>query len=220
MFVGHTAAALVGKRTAPEQSLGAWIAAACALDLLWPVFLLTGVEHVRIDPGNTAFTPLAFDSYPWSHSLLMVIVWGAAGGVVARAFGAGRRAQIVVFLLVLSHWLLDAVTHRPDLPLWPGRAPLAGLGLWNSIAATLLVEGLLFAFAIGLYLKSAPPRSRAKRLAFGALVVFQSAIWASQPFGPPPPSVTAIGWVGLAGWLFVAWGWAIDRATSSSSASS
>ena len=74
MFIGHYAVGFASKRAAPRTSLGALIAAALLLDLLWPLFLLAGVETVRIEPGNTAFTPLAFDSYPWSHSLVMAMV--------------------------------------------------------------------------------------------------------------------------------------------------
>lgn len=213
MFVGHTAVALAAKRQAPHVSLGGLLAAAYALDLLWPLFLIAGIEHVRIDPGNTAFTPLALDSYPWSHSLLMVIVWGLAGAILARALGTDRRGQIVIFVLVLSHWVLDAISHRPDMPLWPGQSPMVGLGLWNSIAATLVIEGLLFATGIALYLRATPVRTRASTIGFWGLVVFQLAIWASQPWGPPPPDTQTLAWVGLALWLFPVWGWFIDRRT-------
>jgi hypothetical protein len=215
VFVGHTAVALAAKRQAPQVSLGALLAAAYALDLLWPLFLIAGIEHVRIDPGNTAFTPLAFDSYPWSHSLLMVIGWGLAGAVLAQAVGTGRRGQIVIFVLVISHWVLDAISHRPDMPLWPGDSPMIGLGLWNSVAATLLIESLLFAAGIALYLRAIPARTRQSRIAFWVLVVFQFAIWASQPFGPPPPDTRTLALVGLALWLFPLWGWLIDRQVTS-----
>lgn len=211
MFVGHTAVALAAKRQAPYMSLGALVAAAYALDLLWPLFLLAGIERVRIDPGNTAFTALAFDAYPWSHSLLMVTVWGLAGALLARMLGADGRGQIVIFVLVLSHWVLDAISHRPDMPLWPGQSPMVGLGLWNSIAATLVIEGLLFAAGVVLYLRATPMRTRASTLGFMALVVLQLAIWVSQPFGPPPPDTNTLAWAGLALWLFTVWGWFIDK---------
>ena len=211
MFVGHTAVALAAKRQAPHVSLGGLIAAAYALDLLWPLFLIAGIEHVRIDPGNTAFTALAFDSYPWSHSLLMVVVWGLAGALVARTLGVDRRGQVVIFGLVLSHWVLDAISHRPDMPLWPGRSPMVGLGLWNSVAATLVIEGLLFAIGIAIYLRAGVLRTRAGTIGFWALVIFQLGIWVSQPFGPPPPDTTTLAWSGLALWLFPVWGWAIEK---------
>ena len=84
MFLGHYAVALAAKRAAPQTNLGVLIAAAQFIDLLWPVFLLIGVEHVRIAPGNTAFTPLAFDDYPISHSLAMSCVWGVVAGVLMK----------------------------------------------------------------------------------------------------------------------------------------
>ena len=130
MFVGHLAVALAAKKAHPGVPLGASVAAAFGLDLLWPILLLLGLETVRVNPGDTAFTSLAFDAYPWSHSLLAVLVWSGAVGVLGRRLFDSWRAGILLGGLVLSHWVLDAVTHRPDLPLWPG-GPLIGLGLWG-----------------------------------------------------------------------------------------
>ena len=91
MFIGHFAVALAAKRAAPRASLG-WLVVACQLpDLIWPVLLLAGIERARIEPGNTAFTPLAFDHYPWSHSLLLVVIWGAALAALYRLRGGLRR---------------------------------------------------------------------------------------------------------------------------------
>ena len=92
MFVGHTAVALAAKSKAPTVSLGWLIAAAFALDLLWPIFILTGIEQVRIVPGATAFMPFVFDSYPWSHSLLMSCLWGICLTLVARWRGVPKAA--------------------------------------------------------------------------------------------------------------------------------
>src|SRR5688572_27545800 len=123
MFVGHTALALAAKAHRRDLPLAWAVAAAFLLDLLWPVFLLMGIERVRIDPGATAFTPLAFDAYPWTHSLSMAIVWGAIVAALARTH------KLLLGALVVSHWALDLVTHQPDLPLWPGPSPHVGLGL-------------------------------------------------------------------------------------------
>ncbi len=205
MFVGHTALALASKARVPEAPLALLITAVFALDLLWPVFLLLGIERVHIQPGNTTFTPLAFDAYPWSHSLLLACVWGALLALVSL------RHRLLVGALVVSHWVLDLVTHRPDLPLWPGHSPLLGLGLWNSVAATLLVEGLLFGAAILLYLRASRARDRIGAFALWSLLLFQAVIWLSGPWSPPPPSARAIAWVGLAGVLFVPWAAWIDR---------
>jgi len=205
MFVGHTALALASKARVREAPLALLVAAVFGLDLLWPVFLLLGLEHVRVDPGNTAFTPLAFDHYPWSHSLLLACVWGALLALVSR------RHRLLVGALVVSHWGLDVVAHRPDLPLWPGRSPLLGLGLWNSVPATLLVEGVLFAGAIALYLRATEPKDWIGSFALWSFLLLQAGIWVSSPWSPPPPSARAIAWVGLAGALFVPWAAWIDR---------
>jgi hypothetical protein len=117
----------------------------------------------------------------------------------------------VIFALVVSHWVLDFVTHRPDLPLWPG-GPEAGLGLWYSIPATVVVEGALVAIGLALYTRAAPARDRIGHVALWSLVAVTVAIWLSGPFSPPPPNVTAIALVGLAGGVvFVAWARWIDR---------
>jgi hypothetical protein len=209
MFVGHLAAAFGIKRIEPRISLGLLVAAAFGLDLLWPAFLLIGTEQVRIDPGNTAFTPLAFDSYPWSHSLAMALVWGCVAAVATSGL-AGLRARFLVGAAVVSHWVLDFITHRPDLPLWPG-GPKVGLGLWNSIPGTFIVEGAIFVVAVEMYRRAFIARDRVGRWSFWSLVGLTSVIWMSGPISPPPPSVTAIAIVGLALWLFPLWAMWIER---------
>ena len=161
MFAGHAALALASRKRVPEVSLGVLVAASYGLDLIWPILLLAGVERVEIDPGNTAFTPLDFVSYPWTHSLLMTLIWAVLGGAVTYVFSRSGRATLFVSALVVSHWVLDFVTHRPDLPLWPGDgAPMAGLGLWRSITATLVVEGTLFALGAWLYARATRTKDR------------------------------------------------------------
>jgi hypothetical protein len=210
VFVGHLAAALAAKKAEPRLPLAALVAATFGLDLLWPAFLLGGIEVVRIEPGNTAFTPLDFVSYPWSHSLALALVWGALAAWVASRFGS-RRMAVVIGALVVSHWVLDYVSHRPDLPLWPA-GPKAGLGLWYSIPATVAVEGALLAAGLAIYTRAAPARDRTGHVALWSFVAVTSAIWLSGPVSPPPPSVGAIAAVGLAGGaLLVMWAGWIDR---------
>ncbi len=210
MFVGHLAVALAAKSKARRVPLAALVAAAFGLDLLWPIFLLVGIESVRIDPGNTAFTALDFVSYPWSHSLVMTLLWGALAGVVAMRVLKSTNAGLLIAAVVVSHWVLDFATHRPDLPLWPG-GPKAGLGLWNSVPGTILVEGALFAGAIRLYTRAFHARDTVGRWSFWGLIAFTGVIWLSGPWSPPPPSAQAIAAVGLAMWLFPFWALWIDR---------
>src|SRR5712675_872812 len=140
MFIGHEAVALAAKRIVPRTSLGTLVMAVGWLDLVWPIFQLLGIEHVRIDPGNTAFTPLNFADYPYTHSLLFAAIWAVIFGLVYYRIRRDSRAAFILGVAVLSHWVLDAVVHRPDLLLVPGGDTRIGLVLWNSIPATLTVE--------------------------------------------------------------------------------
>ncbi|HEV7590573.1 MAG TPA: hypothetical protein VGO40_20865 [Longimicrobium sp.] len=209
MFIGHAAAALLGKRAAPRTSLGVLLGAATFLDLLWPVFLLLGWERVRIAPGNTAFTPLDFVSYPISHSLLAAIGWSVAAGVLYYAVTRYRFGAWTVGVLVLSHWVLDWVTHRPDLPLWPG-GPRMGLGMWHSVPLTVAVELLLFVVGLAAYLGTTRPRDAVGRWAFWGLIAFYLLVYAGNLLGPPPPNERALAWVALLSWLFPLWAWWAD----------
>jgi membrane-bound metal-dependent hydrolase YbcI (DUF457 family) len=215
MFAGHLAVAVGTKRADPRLPLWSLVAAVFWLDLLWPLFLLIGIETVHVSPGDTAFTSLAFDHYPWSHSLAMSLAWGGLWMVGARALGRSWRDGLILGALVLSHWILDFVTHRPDLPLWPG-GPLVGLGLWSSRAGTYAVEGGLYLGATWLYLRKSRPLDAVGRYALGALLVMVGVVWATQPFSPPPPSPAAVAWVGVSGWLFLPWAAWIDRHRASS----
>jgi membrane-bound metal-dependent hydrolase YbcI (DUF457 family) len=211
MFIGHIAVGLAAKRLAPKTSLGLLVAAPLAADLLWPILVLTGVERVRIDPGNTAFTPLAFTYYPWTHSLLMSLVLSVMAGAAYWLWRHYRAGALVLAAGVFSHWVLDAVSHRPDLPLYPGSATNVGLGLWNSVPAALVVECAMFAAGVWLYASATKPTSRAGSYGLWAFVAFLLIVYAANVFGPPPPSVRAIGFAGLALWLLPLWAWWFDR---------
>lgn len=213
MFLGHVALGLAAKHAAPRVSLATWFVAVQLVDLIWPLMLLLGLEHVRITPGITAFTPLDFYDYPITHSLVGGAVWAAlfAGvWVVTRRngrAGAGRVAMLLA-AAVLSHWVLDALSHRPDVPVLP-HGPYVGLGLWNSIPATLAVELAMFATGLWLYV-SGGGKGR-HRISFWLLMAFLVIVYFGAAFGPPPPDVRTLALSGLAGWLFVPWLWWADR---------
>jgi hypothetical protein len=212
MFIGHFALAFGAKKLAPKTSLGVLFMAAQLADLIWPTLVLLGIEKVAISPGITAFTPLDFVSYPYSHSLVALIGWALALAIVYLLVRRGRpREAFVLALLVLSHWVLDVISHRPDMPIALGGGQKLGLGLWNSIPATLIVEGLLFAAGIAIYLKCTSALDRIGKVALWALVGFLAVVYSANVFGPPPPSVLAVAWVGESIWLLVAWAWWADR---------
>lgn len=210
MFIGHFGMGFGAKAVAPKVSLGVLFLAAQWIDLLWPTLLLLGLETVRISPGATVVTPLVFEHYPISHSLIAVLGWAGLVGGIHFAVKRERLAAAVLATLVISHWALDAVVHQPDLPLFPGSATVVGLNLWSSLPVTVVLEGSLFAFGLWLYARSTTPRDGTGTWGLVALVVFLAAIYAGNLFGTPPPSVEAIAWVGQLQWVLVLWGYWID----------
>ena len=194
MFLGHVAVGMAAKRAAPRVSLTVLILAAQLADVIWPVLVGLGVEQVAIEPGNTRVTPLNFISYPYSHSLLTLTLWAIAFAYVF-GFSRGRRAIPVLAVLVVSHWLLDVVTHRPDMPVLPQSALKLGFGLWNSIPATLVVEFAMYGAGLWIYAASTLARDRIGHWGFAALAGFLVVVYLANVFGPPPPSVSAI-WIG------------------------
>ena len=211
MFIGHFGVGLAARKFAPKTSLGTLFLSVQLVDLLWPMFLLLGMEHVRIDVGNTVVTPLDFYDYPITHSLVGALAWAVVLGLVYFGLQRYPRGAWVVGAGVLSHWVLDAISHRPDLLLVPGGRTRVGLGLWNSLSATVVVEGAILFGGLALYLRSTTARDRVGHYALWSLMAFLVVLYVGNLWGPPPPSVNVLAIAGLAAWLFVAWGYWIDR---------
>jgi membrane-bound metal-dependent hydrolase YbcI (DUF457 family) len=212
MFVGHFAVAFAAKRAEPKLSLPVLFAAAQFLDILWPIFILIGVEHSRIVPGITATAPLDLFDIPYSHSLFTSLAWSVLFAVPFLRT-RGKRAALIVGACVFSHFILDVVTHRPDMPVAPGLPQRMGLGLWKSLPASIVVESLLFAGGIALYVRGTRPVSKMGSVGLWALVILLTAIWLSGVFLPPPPNIQAVA-VSILVMILIVIGWsrAIDRA--------
>lgn len=212
MFIGHFGLAFGAKRVAPSVSLGTFFLACEFADLLWPTLLVLGLEQVEIDPGNTLMTPLNFVSYPYSHSLVMLLLWSALFAVVYRVAMRSRpAAAMTVAALVFSHWLLDALTHRPDMPITIGGATKVGLGLWNYPGTELAIESAIFIIGAAFYLNTTRAKDRAGTIGLYALIVVMVAMFFAAIYGPPPPSVATIAIGGHFVWLFVIWAYWVDR---------
>jgi hypothetical protein len=212
VFIGHFALAFGAKKVAPSVSLGTMFLACQFADLLWPTLLLLGLEVVEIDPGNTVVTPLNFVSYPYSHSLVMLLVWAALFALAYRVIKGSRPiAMATIAALVFSHYVLDVATHRPDLPITIGGDARLGLGLWNYPGTALAVESLLFIAGATLYNSVTRARDRAGRIGLLALVAVLVAFYFAALYGPPPPNTKAIAIAGHLMWLFVLWGYWVDR---------
>jgi hypothetical protein len=210
MVLGHYGLALAMKRAAPRVSLGTLTGAAQLADLIWPVLLLIGLEHVSIVPNTNPLLRLSFDSYPWTHSLLTAAVWGVLAGGAYAGIRADRRGGVIVGLLVVSHWVLDWIVHLPDLPLYPG-GPRVGLELWRSMSGTMVVETVMFVVGVAVYARATRATDRVGRWALWGFVALLPALYVASIYTPPPASVSALAWAALAGWLIPLFGWWVDR---------
>lgn len=216
MFLGHHAVAFGAKKAAPQVKLGTLIFAAQFLDLLWPLLIIAGVEHVRIHPDATPFLRLDLYDYPVSHSLLTSIFWAVLIGGAYFLLQKNKQGAFVVGCAVFSHWLLDFISHTPDLPLAPGTLPYVGLGLWNSTSATIISESLIFIVGIFFYFQSTRAKNSMGIILPWTLIVFLAVSYLASILGPPPPDANPVGWMALAQWIFVPWGYWIDRYRTSS----
>jgi len=211
MFIGHFGVGFGLKRFAPRASLGLLIATTVWADILWTVFLLLGWEHVRISVGITRWNPLDLYDFPWSHSLLFLLLWATALAAVYRVYRADKAGAIAVWIGVVSHWVLDWLTHRPDMPLYPN-GPKFGASLWNSIPGTLLVEVAIFVIGVWLYATSTRAHDRIGRFAFWAYVIVLFLLYVADRFSPPPETMREIAVSGLVFLLvLLLWPWWFDR---------
>ena len=210
MFVGHYAVGLAAKKFVPGMSLGVLITAPLLLDLLWPIFLLLGWEQVSIQPDPNPFLRFTFDSYPISHGLVAVVGWATL--FASLYFGVARylAGAITVWIGVVSHWVLDYIVHRPDLPLYVGSSRMLGLGLWNHRWITIAVELTIFAVGIAVYLFTTRGKDTLGRIGFWAFILVLLGFYGFVILGPPPKSVKQLAIGSLFAWLFVVWAWWFD----------
>ena len=186
MFIGHYGLALATKKLAPKVSLVALFIAVEFVDILWPFLLLLNVEQVKIHPGFTEVTPFEFVHYPFTHSLLMGIVWGLVVGGAFWLLKKDLRSAVIVGLAVLSHWFLDFVVHVPDLPLTPFGGEKVGMGLWNYKLATVLIESLIFFAGVYIYANATTAIKKAGNWGLWVMAGFFILANFYNMFGPPP----------------------------------
>ena len=182
MFIGHFAPAFIARGATEEApKLGALFIGAQLVD--WALFLLAivGIEKLRVVPGFTAMVPLDLYHMPYSHSLLgtaaFAFAFAALIGFLSRNVVAATWAGIVV----LSHWLLDLVTHASDMTI-AGGAEKYGFGLWNTPLIAMPLELGLVLFAYWYYIGRTKGPLVPPLILLGALLLFQAINW----FGPQP----------------------------------
>ena len=203
MFAGHYGPSFLAKRLAPAVSLWVLFVAVQLLDVAWSILVFLEVERVRIVPGFTATNALDLYYMPYTHSLPGALAWAAGAALLYRLLTGSNRGSVMVGAAVFSHWPLDLLVHRPDLPLYDNTAKV-GLGLWDYPYVTLLIEAALFFGAMGLYLAASRTRTHSGRYAipvFGAAVLVMQA---GMLFTPPPPSDQAMAATALISYVALA----------------
>jgi hypothetical protein len=210
VFLGHFGIGFGAKRVAAKVSLGTLILAAELLDLVFAILLLAGVEHASVKPGLMAASSLDLYSYPYSHSLAATLVYSILLGGVYFVVKRDLRSATVVGLAVSSHWFLDLIMHRPDLPLGFQDGLKVGLGGWNSLPLTILLELGLFVFGFSLYLRSTVANDRLGRFGAWVLAAVLVVVYFVAQFGPSAPNEQAVGLTLLLLWITVPLGYWID----------
>ena len=195
MLIGHFAVGFASKKWAPRANL-AWLLLAPLLDdVIWPVLILAGVEHARVVPDPDPMHQLKLDDMPWSHSLLMNLVTGALLGLVVWRL-AGGRAGVVAGIGVVSHWVLDLVSHTPDMALAPGGTKY-GFDLWASVPGTIVVELLMFAAGLWLYASATKPKDGVGRWSLWAFAAVLPVCYFAGTFAPTPADLRLVAVTGI-----------------------
>lgn len=211
MFIGHFAVGFAAKRITPRTPLALLLTAGFLLDLVFPPLVLLGWEQMRMDPGRSGFLAIELVNMPFSHSLLAAVGWAVLLALPYFAWRRDGRGALVLALLVVSHWVLDMVTHRPDMAVFLSGGPRLGLGLWYSTVGTLVVEGGLFAGSVWLYASATRPTDSTGSIALWSLVGLLSVMYVGLLFGPPPPNTEIMSYLTLSGWLVPFWAQWIER---------
>ena len=187
MFVGHYAVSLALKKFEKRASLGVLFLAVQLVDILFMPFVLLGIERMNIVPDFTQSTHFELEYVPFTHSLVGSVFWAAVAYVVFRwLFVKKQSVALLVALAVFSHWILDLITHTPDLPLWTDDTMKLGFGLWNSAAATYALEAILLIGAAWMYLRATQASSALGKYGLPAFIAILLLVNIVNIYGPPP----------------------------------
>lgn len=205
MFAGHYGPSLAIRAVRPQVPLWLLFIAAQLVDIAWATLVLAGVERVRIVPGFTAASPLDLYYMPYTHSLVAAVLWSLGLAIACKGLyrSWAWAAAAAVGAVVLSHWFLDLVVHRPDLPLYDNAAKV-GFGLWNFLALSFAVEALVLGVGLWLYLRRTRPGNAVGRYGPAVFAGGMLAIQGGMLFAPPPPSTTALAASALVSYLVFA----------------
>jgi hypothetical protein len=216
MFIGHYSVSLLAKSR--DKSIPLWVLfiAVQLVDVLWALFVFTGIEKVRIVHGFTKTNPLDLYYMQYTHSLVGALGWSILAFTLylplrKRSSKGAYIAPMLVGAAVFSHWVLDLIVHVPDLALYDNTYKM-GLGLWNYPVIALLLELGLMAAGMFLYMRATRPVSAIGKIGMPALAVLVAALQVWVFFGPDPASPSAMALTAIASYVVIAAiaGW-LDR---------
>lgn len=217
MFLGHFAVAFALKKAEPRLSLGTLVTGAMAMDIVFAVLLLFGIEHVRISPGATMVSPFEFYDYPYSHSAVGSIIIAGIAFLLTMASAPNNsvskmRASFILAIAVISHFALDVISHTPDMPLIGNESTKLGFSLWNSMSGTLVVEFGLLVAGVSLYVATTRGTSALGKYGVAVIVLLLALLFVGGLMGPPPPDSDSLATFIIVGLLiFIGLSYWVDR---------
>jgi hypothetical protein len=199
MFVGHYGVSFAARRVEKRLPLWVWFIAVQWLDVIWSVFVLMGIERLRITPGFTEANALDLYYMPYTHGLPGSIVLSLIFGGIVALFTTGNRGTTALLAAAasFSHWVLDLVVHTPDLPLYDNTAKV-GFGLWRHVAFSFPLELIVLGIGAWSYTRMTTFAGAKGRYAFWGFVIFLAAMQVYANFGPPPTSPEVMAMTALA----------------------
>lgn len=204
MFVGHYGVSFAAKSS--DKSIPLWLLfiAVQFVDVLWAVFILLGIEKVRISPGITASNPLDLYYMPYTHSLIAALLWSGVGFIgYKKIYKGSNYGAFLVAAAIFSHWILDLIVHRPDLSLYDDVYKM-GLGLWNYPALAYALEAIVLFGGIFLYLRSSSAVSVIGKFGVPIFGILLLGVQALVFFGAPPTSPAAAALTALFSYVLFA----------------
>jgi len=205
MFIGHYGAAYAAKTVAPKAPLAAYFLAVQALDVLFSVFVLGGVEHMEIIHKYTAYNPYRLYDMPITHSLVGSLGWAVAVALIAAIARLPRRESLWLGLAVFSHFLLDLPVHTPDLTIAGNDTARLGLGLWNNVPLVLALELAVLLGGWLLFTRSKRGDATFPERRNQIFIVILILLTIVTPFAPDPPSPAAFAVQALVMYFALAW---------------
>jgi hypothetical protein len=188
MGIGHAAVALGASRAVPRVNVGLLIFAAFLADFLLGIFGALGLEHAHVPPDFATRHFLTF-TFPYSHGLAPLLVWGTVLGALLCWTDARNRSRafFVIAALVVSHFVLDGLVHVPELPLLGQSSPKVGLALWNHMPLELSLETLMAVAGLAVYW-SLESTTKLGRWGIAVFVVLLTALTWTQLWSATPPT--------------------------------